>query len=141
MHYMFDGFNDVIRLQKGERLSEALEQFTAQAKLPGAWLSGLGAASEMTLGFYDLDKKGYHWQTFNGLYEVDSLTGNLALNEEGKLVFHLHGVFSARDFQTVGGHVKDLVAGATLELFVHRTYQPLKRSKADPEVGLPLLDL
>jgi predicted DNA-binding protein with PD1-like motif len=137
---MFDGFNDVIRLQKGERLSEAIQQFTKEAKLEGAWLSGLGAATEVTIGFYDLDKKEYHWQTFQDTREVVALSGNLARNEKGEMVFHLHGVFADDQFQTVGGHVKDLVAGATLELFVHRTYKPLKR-KQDPAVGLPLLDL
>ncbi len=137
---MFDGFNDIIRLQKGERLSDAIKQFVDENELPGAWLSGLGAAQEVTIGFYDLGKKEYHWQTFEGLREVVSLSGNLASDENGDMVFHLHGVFSDREFKTIGGHVKDLVAGATLELFVHRTYKPLAR-KFDPETGLSLLDL
>lgn len=137
---MFDGFNDVIRLQKGERLSDAIKQFVSKNELPGAWLSGLGAAQEVTIGFYDLDKKEYHWQMFEGLREVVSLTGNLAADESGAMVFHLHGVFSDREFKTIGGHLKDLVAGATLELFVHRTYKPLAR-KPDTETGLSLLNI
>jgi predicted DNA-binding protein with PD1-like motif len=55
-------------------------------------------------------------------------------------MFHLHGVFSDRDYQTVGGHVKDLVAGATVELFIHRAYKPIHR-KTDPNAGLQTLDL
>ncbi len=119
---------------------EALEKFMQENELPGAWLSGLGGALEATLGFYDLEKKEYQWQTFEGLREVASLTGNIAFDETGKPVFHLHGVFSDQKYQTIGGHVKDLVAGATLELFVHRTYKPLHR-KPDPETGLSLLDI
>lgn len=140
MTFMFDGFNDIIRLQKGERLSEAIEQFAAESRLQGAWLVGLGGVLEVTLGFYDLDAKEYHWQTFEGVREMTNLTGNLAFDGEGKLAFHLHGTFSGADFQAIGGHVKDLVAGGTVELFVHRTYKPLSR-KPDPETGLTLLDI
>lgn len=140
MKYSFDGFNYLVRLDKGEALVASLETFVAETKLPGAWVSGVGAALAATLGFYDLEKKQYDWQDFDGLREVVSLSGNLAFNKKGKLVIHLHGVLGDRDFKTVGGHVKDLTAGATLELFVHRAYQPTKRV-LDETTGLQLLDL
>lgn len=142
MMHMFDGFNDIIRLEKGEWLIESLEKFvqTSNPELPGAWISGLGGAQEATIGFYDLEQREYIWQTFSDLREVVSLTGNIAFDESGKPLFHLHGVFSDRQFQTVGGHVKDLKAGATLELFIHRTYKSLQR-KQDDETGLRLLEL
>lgn len=140
MTHTFDGYNDVIRLAHGERLSEALEQFIAETKLPGAWLSGLGAASNVELGFFNLSSKEYKWRTFGNMMEVVGLTGNLAYDDTGKMVFHLHGVFADDEYQAIGGHVKDLVAGATLELFVHRTYQPLRRVH-DDETNLQLLDL
>ena len=51
-----------------------------------------------------------------------------------------NGVFADDEYQTVGGHVKDLVAGATVELFIHRSHQPMRR-KHDDDTGLQLLDL
>ena len=140
MTYSFDGYNYLIRLSRGERLSEAIEQFCNETKLEGAWLNGLGAASDITLGFFNLSTKDYKWRTFGQMMEVASLTGNLARDDQGKMMFHLHGVFADDEYQTVGGHVKDLVAGATLELFVHRAYQPTHRT-LDGETGLQLLDL
>jgi predicted DNA-binding protein with PD1-like motif len=140
MQYRFDGFNYLIRLDRGESLRASLEEFVRETKLEGAWLSGIGAVLEVTIAFYDLDKKEYHWQHFLGLREVVSLSGNLAFDEQSQLACHLHGVFSDRDFRTVGGHIKDLTAAATIELFAHRTYQPIHR-KMDPEVGLQTLDL
>ena len=140
MTYTFDEYNYVIKLRKGEHLAPALEQFCDETGTTGGWLSGLGGAQQVTLGYYDLDRKQYEWKTFDGLREAVSLTGNLAADEQGKMMFHLHGVFGDRDFQTIGGHVKDLVVGATLELFVHRTWKPLAR-KTDPEVGLQTLDI
>ena len=55
-------------------------------------------------------------------------------------MLHAHGVLSDREDKTIAGHIKDLTAGATVELFVHRMQQPLKR-QLDPEVGLQTLDL
>lgn len=140
MTYSFDGFNYLIKLNKGDRLIEALERFVAETQIEGAWVNGLGGALGMTLGFYDLDAKAYQWKTYEGLYEIAGLTGNIAFDEQGKAVFHLHGTFGDKNNQSLSGHIKDLTAAATVELFVHRAYQPTKR-KQDPEVGLPTLDL
>jgi hypothetical protein len=140
MKYHFDGYNYLIRLDKGERLSEAIAQFATETKIEGAWINGLGAVLEVTIGFYDLETKTYQMQTLPGDREMASLTGNLAYDEHGVLVPHLHGVFAGRDLQAIGGHVKDFVAGATIELFVHRAYQPTRR-KLDREVGLQTFDL
>jgi predicted DNA-binding protein with PD1-like motif len=140
MVYSFDGFNYLVRLDKGEQLSQALEKFAVETKIWGAWVSGVGATSQATLGFYDLGNKQYSWQRFDGLREIVSLSGNLAFDEEDQFVAHLHAVLGDDQYQTVGGHVKDMVAGATIELFVHRAYQPTKR-KMDQAVGIKVLDL
>jgi predicted DNA-binding protein with PD1-like motif len=140
MTHSFDGYNHLIRLEMGERLGEALERFAAEANVDGAWLSGLGAASNIVLGFYQLSTKAFKTRTFGQTMEVVSLTGNLAVSEAGKVEYHLHGMFADEDYQTVGGHVQDLVVGATLELFVHRSYKPMYR-KHDDTTGLQLLGM
>ena len=138
----FDGYNHIIRLERGERLSEAMDQFLADSsiEIQGAALSGVGAAEQLELGFYDLTAKEYQWKSFPDLYEITSLTGTIALDEHGVPMYHLHGTFSDGDYQVIGGHVKDLVVGGTCELFVHTTYRPLRR-KHDDDTGLKLLDL
>lgn len=140
MTYSFDGYNYLIRLERGEKLSECLDKFMSETKIDGAWLNGIGAASEITIGTYHLDEKEYHWKTFDEMMEISALVGNLAKNDEGKMMFHIHGVFADKNYQTVSGHVKDLTVSATLELFVHRSYQPMHR-QLDDEIGLQLLNL
>lgn len=140
MTYNFDGHNYFVRLERGERLGECMDKFFAETKINGGWISGLGAATEVTLGFYNLDTKEYQWKTFAQTMEVTTLQGNVASDEAGKMMFHLHGTFAGEDYQSIGGHVKDLVVGGTLELFVHRSYQPLHRKRGDG-TGLQLLDL
>lgn len=140
MTHSFDGYNYLIRLSYGEQLGEMLEQFFADTKIDGAWVSGIGGCTEAILGYFDLKAKAYQWQTFAGTREVLSITGNLALDATGKTVPHLHAVLGDETYQTIGGHLKDLTVGATLELFIHRTYRSVHRSY-DEETGLQLLDL
>jgi len=141
MVYKNDGLNYVMRLKKGERLIESLQDFLQKTKVDGAWVMGIGGAQEVTLGFYNLKNKQYNWQTFTELLEVTGLQGNIAVSEDGRPVFHLHGTFCGQDFKTIGGHIKDLVVGGTLEIFIQCTGDlPLNR-KHDDEVGLELLDL
>lgn len=141
MTYKYDGFNYVIRLNKGEKLAQCLNDFFAETKVDGAWILGLGGVQQATLGFYNLQTKQYKWKTFDKTMEVTSLQGNVAIGEDGKPVFHLHATLSDEEFNAFGGHVKDLTVGGTLEIFIHRTDDmPLTR-KQNTEVGLALLEL
>lgn len=140
MTYNFDGYNYLVRLERGEKLGECLDKFMVETKVDGGWLNGIGAASEVTIGTYHLDEKAYHWKTFSEPMEISALVGNLAKNDEGNMMFHIHGIFANEDYQTVSGHVKDITVSATLELFVHRSYQPMQR-KLDESIGLQLLNL
>lgn len=140
MKYSYDGFNYWLRFDKGENLHKNMQAFMEETGIDGGWVSGIGAALEGELGFYNLETKEYQWTKFDGMREILSLQGTLAKNEVGEMMFHLHGTFGDQKYQTIGGHVKDLTVGGTLELFVHRAFVPLKR-KTDENVGLQTLDL
>lgn len=140
MVYKFDGENYLLRLKRGEGLKACLDKFMAEKKITGAWLNGIGASSKLTLGTYTNATKDYNWQEFNDPLEITSLVGNLAANQAGEMMFHVHGTFAGPDFKTISGHVKDLTVNATLELFIHPTNQPLERQFND-DTGLQLLDL
>lgn len=138
MVYTFDNYNYVIRLDKGEKLVESLDTFVLETHLQGAWINGIGGVLQVELGFYDLDAKAYQWRTFDNAYEITNLHGSLAMGEDGKPAFHLHGTFCDAQFQAIGGHVKEAVVAGTCELFVHRSYKPLHR-RLDAGVGLNTL--
>lgn len=140
LHFDFDGYNHVIRLDKGQRFSEIFEEFVTKTNYEGAWVNIIGGTLEVELGFYDLNSKEYHWKKFSGLYEITGVSGTFTQGSDGKLMYHLHGTFADKNYQVIGGHVKDFVAAATVEIFVHRTYKPLKR-KQDSATGLQVLDL
>lgn len=140
MTYRFDGYNYLVRLNKGELLVESLTKFATETQLGGAWVSGVGGALWAEIGFYDLPNQRYQFQKVERLLEITALQGNLSL-KEGEPAFHLHGTFSDDHLQAIGGHVKELCVAGTCEIYVHTIFgEPLTRTPND-EVGLPLLNL
>lgn len=140
MNFVKDDYNWVLRLDRGEKLMESLEKLVKEQDIPSCWISVIGGASEVTLGYYALEAEEYRWQTFIDTLEIASLSGNLAWQDD-KPVFHIHGTLSMANFHTIGGHVKELTVGGTCEIFLHRWFgEPFKRTK-DKKTGLNILDL
>jgi len=142
MTHVFDGFNYIVRLKKGELLIESLTMLAKEQKITGAWISGLGAALWCELGFYHLDTQEYSFKRIDppaGALEITGLQGNIAWADD-KPVIHIHGSFSDEQMRGYGGHVKELAAGATCEIFLHQSQVDFKRSY-DEQTGLKLLDL
>ena len=140
MHFQFDGYNYLVRLDKGEELISRLEQLAAEQDIAGGWISGVGAALSVELGFYQMDKKVYSYRKLDRLMEVVSLGGPLAWHDDSPAI-HLHGVVSDEQAQTYGGHVKKLIVGGTCELFIHVWNKLQLQRTPSEEVGLNLLDL
>lgn len=144
MTYTHDGFNYLVRLEKGELMMQSLQQLVRDEYIAGAWISGLGAALWCELGFYHLDAHEYSFKRIDpaaGALEITSLQGNVSwMNDEPKL--HIHGSFSDEKMQGYGGHVKELAVGGTCEVFLHMLQGDQKLTRAlDTESGLPLLQL
>lgn len=137
MQYIPSGNTSLLILDRNEELHTALNDFAKERGLASAWLSGLGGGDNATLGFYDIDTKQYIWREFNEPFEILSLQGNLSL-VDGKPFWHIHGVFSGADFQSFGGHVKQLRIGLTGELHVTPLDTAITRNH-DDTTGLKLL--
>jgi hypothetical protein len=140
MTYKFDGFNWLVRLQKGDLLMQSLSEIAKKENIAGAWVMGLGAASWAELGYYHLDKKLYQWKKLDKTLEITSLQGNIGW-DGGQPAIHIHGSFSDENMQAFGGHVKELEAAGTVELLLHRWYADKIQRKPDSGTGLKLLDI
>jgi predicted DNA-binding protein with PD1-like motif len=138
MKSIFDGFNYIVRLERGEKLVESLVKLVKEKEIKGAWVSGLGAVEWVELGFYNLDTGEYEWKKLDERLELTGMTGNIAWQND-EPVFHMHGTFGEKDLSIHGGHVKEAEVAGTVELFIHMTYKPLSRKK-DTATGLNLLD-
>lgn len=139
MQFKALGAKYFLRLVKGEEIVETLTSFCQSQNIQFGTISGIGGASQVTLGYYNLEEKAYHWQDFSGHLELTSLTGNVALlNNEPFL--HVHTVISNQTFQCFGGHLKEGMVGGTLELVIEKMEGPVERT-LDEETGLKLLNL
>ncbi len=140
MKYQYDGLNWLVRLDRGERLSEQLTAIAEAENIKSAWVSGIGATQYTEIGFYDLEQKKYKSTRLNQLLEITSLTGNLS-KKEGKPFLHLHIVLSDDEFRTYGGHLLDLEAAGTVEVFLHNWQKETLIRRFDQDSGLSILDL
>jgi predicted DNA-binding protein with PD1-like motif len=132
-----DGY--VVRLDKGEELVDSLLKFARQEKITAGTISGIGAVTNVTLGYFDREKREYLQKRFEEVYELVSLQGSVAtIDDEPAL--HLHLIISDRDYSPRAGHLLSAEVAVTGEIFVRSYGEPLWRKK-DPEFGLNLLKL
>lgn len=127
----------IVVLEKGESLSASLTAFLQAEHIQTAWIQGLGAALDVTLGYYNLAAQRYEWRDIAGPLELTSLQGNAVTTADG-LALHLHATLSDDQYRAIGGHVRQLTVGGTCELLVRPLDVPLTRQH-DDQTGLSLL--
>ncbi len=125
-----------------DRGDDPMEALTAAAKrfdLSAASLSGIGAFSAVTLGFFDRGRRDYARRVIREQVEVVSLVGNVAL-DQGEARVHAHAVVARSDGSALGGHLLAGCVDPTLEVMIVESPATLRR-KIDPPTGLALLDV
>lgn len=124
-----------------ERGDDPVEALTAAAKrldLSAASLTGIGAFSMVTLGFFDHTRRDYTRRVIREQVEVVSLIGNVAL-DRGEPRVHVHVVVGRADASALGGHLLGGSVDPTLEVVLTESPAGLRRT-LDPATGLALID-
>ena len=129
----------VLRLERGDKFSQVLEKFLGSQKISAGYFFGLGSTSQVTLSYFNPLKKSYHDCTFRKNLEIINLIGNIA-RLDNKIIFHAHICLSGPDFKAIGGHLKDLICGPTIEIYLTGLPGKINR-KFNLRVGLNLLDI
>ncbi len=125
--------------EKDEEVIEILTAFAKKNNLAGSHFTAIGAFSDVTLGYFDRERKDYKKILINEQVEVLSLVGNIALsNGESKL--HAHVVVGKSDGTAYGGHILKAHVWPTLEVVLTESPKHLRR-KTDEETRLPLIEL
>jgi len=84
----------VIKLEPGEEFQETLGTFVAQKRIPSAFFQGIGALTNVELGYFSIEKNGYERHTYGGNYELVSASGNISFDADVPIV-HTHVMLSA----------------------------------------------
>jgi hypothetical protein len=131
----------VIRLERGEELIASITDFCSKRGIRAAVFQGIGAVERVEIGYYDLAKKEYFFRSEEGVFEVASMQGNVALVDEKPFV-HAHAVLSRCDesLECIGAHIKEAFVAVTLEIYVTPLDIALAR-KHDDSIGLKLLNI
>jgi predicted DNA-binding protein with PD1-like motif len=122
----------------GDEVVAGLTEFAEHNGLNAASLTAIGAFSEATLGYFDIEKKEYEKIPVEEQVEVLSLVGTVAPKEDGEPQVHAHVVLGRSDGTTRGGHLLEARVRPTLEVIVVESPEHLRR-ETDEETGLPLL--
>ena len=129
----------ILKLEKGEEIIATLSDFAQKEKIDGGFVYGIGTANNLTLGYYNADKKDYLKKAFQGDFEIVSLMGNISLLK-GSPVAHIHMVISDSNFNCSAGHLFSGTIAATGEFVIHTTKSRMERV-FDPQTSLNLLKL
>jgi predicted DNA-binding protein with PD1-like motif len=124
-------------LATGDEVMSSLKDFATHEKITAAQISAIGALSDVTLAYFDWDKKEYTKIPVREQVEVASLLGDIA-EADGKPALHLHIVIGKRDGTAMAGHLNAAHVRPTLEVII--TESPAHLCKHhDPESGLALI--
>ena len=127
----------MLAFEPGDEAVSGLTDFAKENDLDAASFTALGAFSDATLGYFDMEKKDYTKIPVEEQVEVLSLVGDIALFE-GEPKPHPHVVVGLSDGTTRGGHLLEAHVRPILEVTITESPAHLKR-ETDPDTGLPLL--
>lgn len=136
MDYRRFGDTLIVRIDRGEEITEQLRTVAEKEAIRLAAVEALGAVNDFTVGVYNVAEQKYYSNRFQGAYEIVSLTGTIS-TMDGKFYQHLH--MSAGDDKGVvfGGHLNSAMVSATCEMVIRVIDGMVERAK-DPEIGLNL---
>lgn len=124
-------------LETGDEVVSSLERFAAEHALAASRLTAIGAFSDVTLGYFDWNRKDYERVQVSEQVEVLSLVGDIAL-DGSRPKLHAHVVLGRRDASTLGGHLLKASVRPTLEVLLTDSPEYLSRQH-DPQSGLALI--
>jgi predicted DNA-binding protein with PD1-like motif len=122
----------------GDEVAAGLLAFAKEQRLGGSHFTAIGAFRDVTLGYFEWDKKDYKKIPVREQVEVLSLVGDVSLDEKGEPKVHAHVVLGRSDGTALGGHLLEAHVRPTLEVIVVETPKHLRR-RYDPESKLALI--
>ena len=129
----------LVRLDRGEEVTQTLERFLGERKIRAGTVAGLGGIRDAELGYYDLPTKTYQRRTIPGNLELIHYNGNITILD-GRPFIHAHAVVSGADFESHSGHFFTAEVALTGEFVIRPADWEVERI-SDDYTGLKLMSL
>ena len=135
----FKKINDtfIVRLDSGERVLETLKGFCTKNSVKCGYFFGIGSLDEAELAHYIVRNKKYTFNKYRQPLEIVNLSGNITMMDNG-VYLHCHIALSDVEMESIAGHLKEGVVGATVEIVVVQLDSEINR-KYDEKIGLNLM--
>ena len=128
----------IARIDKNEEILEKVKEIALKENIKLAGISALGAVGDFTVGVFKTDEKKYYANSFQGDFEIVSLTGTInTMNDE--FYSHLHMSAGDSEGKVFGGHLNKAIVSATCEMVINIIDGKVDRYR-DEEIGLNLFD-
>ncbi len=138
MEYRKFGQTIVARIDKDEEIMEQLKLISEKEHIKLANVNALGALKNFTVGVFDTAEKQFYSNSFEGAYEIVSLTGTVT-TMNGSFYAHIHMSAGDKEGKVYGGHMNKAVVSATGEMIINIIEGTVERC-FDEDVGLNLMD-
>lgn len=126
----------IARIDKGEEILEKVKEIALKENIKLASISALGAVNDFTVGVFKTDEKNYYSNSFQGYFEITSLTGTIN-TMNGEFYTHIHMSAGNEKGEVFGGHLNRAVVSATCEMVITIIDGSVDRY-FDEEIGLNL---
>jgi uncharacterized protein len=124
--------------ETGDEVASGLAAFAKAEGLRASHFTAIGAFQDVTLGYFDWEKKDYKRIRVAEQVEVLSLVGDVAL-DKGEPKVHAHVVVGKSDGTAHGGHLLEARVRPTLEVILIESEGEMRKSY-DPLSKLDLID-
>lgn len=129
----------IIRIDIGEEIGKEIKNVAVKEHIKLASISGLGAVDKLTIGVYKPKEKKYYSNSFEGDFEIVSLTGTITtMNNE--VYPHIHISVGDDKGHVVGGHLNEAFVSVTCEVVLKLIEGNVDRAYNE-EIGINLLRL
>lgn len=123
---------------KGDEVLAGLTELARAHRLGASRFTAIGAFTDVTVGYFERDRKDYKRIPILEQVEVLSLAGDITLDERGEPKVHAHVVVGKSDGTAHGGHLLEAHVWPTLEVVIEEAPRHL-RGRHDPESGFAVI--
>ena len=136
MDYRRFGDTLLVRIDRGEEILEQVKTVALKENIQLASVQALGALGSFTVGVYKVDEKKYYANSFEGSFEIVSLTGTID-TMNGEFYTHLHLSAGNDRGEVFGGHLNRAIISATAEIQIQVIDGEIGREFSE-DIGLNL---